>query len=113
MYERSSLKLRIQSTYNQAEKVTEDRNSFGDDPGEDPQTRGNTDPGADGDPVALVHAVSATENTDIDVFEGDVAVDDTGDDDLVLLVIVIGLVRAVTYSWQGNAVGNFRDDRAC
>lgn len=93
MYERWPMSLRIEYTYNQAEKVTEDRNSFGDDPGKDPQTRGNTDPGADGDPVTLMHAVSTTEDTDIDVFEGDVAVDDTSDDDLDLLVILFGLLE--------------------
>lgn len=74
-------------TYNQAQKIAENRNGRSDDPSYDPETQTDADPRADGNPVALVHAVCSTEDTDVDVLECDVTVDDTGDDDLVMLVI--------------------------
>jgi hypothetical protein len=70
-------------TYDQAQQVAEYRNGFGDDPGQDPQGQGNAHPGADGNPVALVHAVRSTENPNVDILEGNVAVDDTRNDDLI------------------------------
>lgn len=66
----------------QTEQVAEDGDGLGDDPGEDPEEETDADPGADGDPVALVHAVGSAKDADVDVLEGDVAVDDAGDDDL-------------------------------
>lgn len=69
-------------TYDQTQEVAEDGNRGCDDPGENPHAEGNSDPGADGDPVALVHAVCAAEDADVDVLDGDVAVDDTGDHNL-------------------------------
>jgi hypothetical protein len=78
-------------THDKTKKVAEDRNSFRDDPSKDPQPQSDTDPGAYSNQVALVHAVSTTEKTDIDVFEGDVAVDHAGDNDLAF--VSTGYVR--------------------
>lgn len=65
----------------QAEQVTEHRYRGGNNPRHDPQCEGNTNPRSRRDPVALVHAVCSLENTQVDVFERDVTVDHTGDDD--------------------------------
>lgn len=66
---------------NQAEQVTEHGNGRGNNPRQDPQPESNTDPRSRGDPIALVHAVCTLEDTQVDILERDVAVDDTGDDD--------------------------------
>jgi hypothetical protein len=67
---------------NQTQQVTEDRNSIGNDPGDHPASQGNGNPGANGCQITLVHAVSSSEDADVDVLETNVAVDDTGTDDL-------------------------------
>lgn len=79
----------------QAEQVTKHGNRSGNNPRHGPQRKRNTDPRARSDPVTLVHAVRTLENTQVDILERDVAVDDTGDDD----------------SRQRDAVRDFRDHR--
>lgn len=66
---------------NQAEQVTEHGNRRGNNPRQDPQRESNADPRSRGDPIALVHAVCTLEDTQVDILERHVAVDDTGDDD--------------------------------
>lgn len=66
----------------QTEQVTEDGNSIGDDPGNHPASETNGDPGSNGNQITLMHAVSSTEQTDVDVLETNVAVDDTSTDNL-------------------------------
>jgi hypothetical protein len=67
---------------NQTQQVTKDRNSIGNDPGDNPASEGNGNPGANGYHITLVHAVGSSEHADVDVLETDVAVDDAGTDDL-------------------------------
>lgn len=54
------------STYDQAKKIVENRNCFGDDPGDDPKNEGNGNPGASGDPISLMHPVCASKDTDVE-----------------------------------------------
>lgn len=69
-------------TYNQAQEVAENRNGGRNDPCKNPQAQGDANPGAHSHPVALVHPVCATEDTYVDILEGDVTVDNTCNDDL-------------------------------
>jgi hypothetical protein len=66
----------------QTEKVAEDWDGVGDDPSDDPAAHADSHPGSDRCKVAAVHAVSSAEETDVDVFQTNVAVDNTGTDDL-------------------------------
>lgn len=72
----------MQSTYNQTQKVTEHWYGGGYDPGQKPHAEGNANPRAPGNPVTLMHAVSALEDAQIDGLERDMAVDDTCNDNL-------------------------------
>lgn len=76
-------------TYDQTQKVAENRNSLCDNPRNDPEAESDCDPGADGDPVTFVHAIGAAEESYVYVFEGNVSVDDSCDDDLGILAIVL------------------------
>lgn len=67
---------------NQTQQITEDGNGIGNDPGDNPASKSDANPGANSNHVTLVHAVSATEHTDVDVLKTDVAVDDTSTDNL-------------------------------
>ena len=69
-------------THNQTEEIAEDRNGIGNDPGDDPACHTDGNPRANSNKVSLVHAVSATENPDIDVLETNVAVDNTSTNNL-------------------------------
>ena len=95
-------------TYDQSEEVAEHRDGGGNNPGKNPHGEGNANPRTPGDPVTLVHAVCAREDAQVDGLEGDVAVDDTGDDDLNMLVFQGSMidVRMATYSRQGDTVCN-------
>ncbi|GMF75021.1 unnamed protein product [Aspergillus oryzae] len=70
------------NTYNQTQKVVEDGNGLGNDPCDHPQGERNANPGSNSKNALLVHVVRATENANIDVFAGNVAVDNTSNDDL-------------------------------
>lgn len=52
----------------ETEQVAEDRDRLGDDPSYNPEDASDGDPGADGNEIALVHAVGTTEDTQVDVF---------------------------------------------
>lgn len=67
---------------NETQQITEDGNGIGNDPGNNPASKSNANPGANGKHVTLVHAVSATEQADVDVLKTDVTVDDTSTDNL-------------------------------
>lgn len=79
--------------YNQTQKVAENRNSLRNDPRNDPETQSDSDPGADSYPVAFMHAVSSAEDTHVDVFECDVAVYDSCDNNLFVFELVTVLIR--------------------
>lgn len=74
----------------QTVQVTEDRNSLGDDPRNDPASHTKTNPETDGTLVALVHQIRLGAEAEVDVLQADMAVDDTGTDN----------------SGDSNAVGN-------
>lgn len=67
---------------NQTQQITEDGNGIGNNPGNNPAGKSNANPGANSNPVTLVHAVSAAEYADIDILKTDVAVDNTSTDNL-------------------------------
>lgn len=79
----------VTKTNNQAQQIAENRDCGRNDPRENPQTQGNSDPGTDGHPVALVHTVCAAEDAYVDVFESDVAVDHAGNDDLEFQLVLV------------------------
>ena len=66
----------------QTQQIAENGNGIGNDPGNDPASKSNTNPGANGNCVTLVHAISATEQADVNILETDVAVDDTSTNNL-------------------------------
>jgi hypothetical protein len=63
-------------TYNKTQQVIEHRNRLRHDPGNDPDTNANGDPGSDGEQTAVVHLVGTAEDADVDVFACNVAKDD-------------------------------------
>jgi hypothetical protein len=67
---------------NQTQQIAENGNCIGNDPRNDPASESNTDPRANGNCVTLVHAISATEQADVNVLETYVTVDDTSTNDL-------------------------------
>ena len=69
------------NTYNKTEQVAEDGNRLGDNPRNDPEYRRQTNPGTNAAEIALVHDIGVAEQTDIDVLNGNVAQNNTGDDD--------------------------------
>lgn len=73
--------MRGKTTYNQADNIGEAGNTLADNPSDDPAGHTNSNPGTNGDEVALRHAAGFPEDADVDVLETDVAVDDTGTDD--------------------------------
>lgn len=66
----------------QTEKVAKDWNGIGDDPSDDPAADADGHPGSDGCEVSAVHTVCSAEETDIDVFQTNVAVHNAGTDNL-------------------------------
>lgn len=72
---------RRRKTYDQTEQVAEDGNRLGDDPRDDPECRRQANPGADAAGIALVHDVGVAEQTDVDVLDGNVAQNNTCDND--------------------------------
>ena len=73
----------------QTQQIIENRNSLGDNPRKQPHNRSDRNPGAGCDPVALVHAITVAEKTDVDVLAGDVAVYDASNDNLYALVVCL------------------------
>lgn len=65
----------------QTVEVTEDRDGLGNDPGDNPAGNSETEPEADRALVLLVHQTGVGAETEVDVLQPDVAVDDTGADD--------------------------------
>ena len=84
------------NTYNKTEQVAEDGNRLGDNPGNDPEYKSQANPGTDTAEIALVHDIGVAEQADVDVLNGDVAQNDTGDDDC----------------GHGDSVGHFAEDGA-
>lgn len=69
----------------QTQQVAKDGNSVGDDPSDDPAGETDENPGAVRSQVAAVHAISATEQADVDILETNVAVDNTSANDLLFV----------------------------
>ena len=76
-------------TYDQTQQVAENGDRGRDDPRKDPKSSGNAEPRADSDPVALVHAVCSGQQPDVDVFHCNVAVDNSGDDNLACFIRIV------------------------
>ena len=66
----------------QTEEVAEYWDGIGDDPSDNPAAHADGDPGSDGCKVTAVHAVCSAEETDVDVFQANVAVHDSSTDNL-------------------------------
>ena len=60
----------------ETEQVVEDGDGFRDDPGDGPEDQDDERPDAEAGPGAFAHLVGAAVEADVDVFGGDVAVDD-------------------------------------
>ena len=74
---------------NQAQQVFKRWNALSNDPGDDPAGQSNAHPRSNRDQVALAHALRrVAEDTDIEVFETDVAVDHSGTDNLEMSVVL-------------------------
>jgi hypothetical protein len=74
----------------QTVQITEDRNGLGDDPRNNPARNSKSDPETDGALVTLVHQARLGAETEVNVLQANVAVDDTGTNN----------------GWDGNAVGD-------
>lgn len=70
------------ATHNQAEQVVKNGNGLGNNPSDDPQHQGDSNPGSNRQETPIVHSVSATEEPHIDVFRCDVAINNTRNHDL-------------------------------
>lgn len=77
--------VRREESRDERKQVVEVGDALGDDPSDGPQRGGDDEPSARSFPGALGEVRGAAEHADEDVFAGDVAVDDAGDDDLVCL----------------------------
>lgn len=53
-----------------------------------------------------MHAIASGKNTGVDGLAGNMAVDDTGNDDLGSLASLQVNSFQTTYSWKGDPVGN-------
>lgn len=69
-------------TYDQTQEVVKHRNRRSDNPSNNPDAERDGNPGPNGDHIFLVHAICTREQTDVNRFTGDVALNDTGNDDL-------------------------------
>lgn len=71
-------------SYNQTEQLIEDRDGLGNDPGNEPHTESESHPRSNGQEASLMHVVRAlaTEDANVDVLAGNVAEDDTRNDNL-------------------------------
>lgn len=85
-------------TYYKAQQIIENRDRFGNDPGNRPQGQCNSHPRPDREETLFLHVLRATENADlglglayklqlhagpyVDVFARDMAEDDTGNENL-------------------------------
>lgn len=81
----------------QSEQIVEHRDRLRHQPGDNPQRRGNESPHPPRVERALVEDARTPEQTDVDVFRRDVAVDDARDDD----------------GGQRDAVRDLLEERAC
>lgn len=74
--------------YNQTQQIIEYWDRLGDDPRNGPGSEANCDPGTSGQQTPLVHVVRtlAAEDSDVDILAGNMAEDDTGDDDLLAVL---------------------------
>lgn len=69
----------------QTQQVAKGGNPLGNDPGNDPADQANSHPGADGDEIALAHALGVlAPDANVEVFETDMAVDHASTDNLVV-----------------------------
>lgn len=75
----------------QTEQVAEHGDGLGNDPGNDPEDDGQTDPDTNALPIPLVHQLGSTKHAHVNVLDGHVAQNHTGDDN----------------GWDGNTVGDF------
>ena len=98
--------LHVRPTYHQTEKITEHRDCRRNNPGNNPESHSNANPGPNGHQVSLVHAIASGKNTGVDGLAGNMAVDDTGNDDLGSLASLQVNSFQTTYSWKGDPVGN-------
>lgn len=72
-------------SYHQTKKVVENRDAFSNDPCSDVKYAHNRNPGTNGEKAALMHAVAASEKSDVDVLSSHVPVDDACYDDLLFV----------------------------
>lgn len=72
----------MRQTYDQAQEVIEDGNRLRDHPGDDPERQSDDNPCADGEKGAFMHVLGVSEETDINIFRADVAVDHTCNNNL-------------------------------
>lgn len=70
-------------TYDKTEQLVEDRDRLSNDPGNNPDTERNANPASNGEEAVLVHVNSATEDTDVNVLAGDMAEDNTSNNNLL------------------------------
>jgi hypothetical protein len=68
--------------YNQTQEVIKHRDRRRNHPGDNPQSKGDAHPGSHSNEILLVDSIGAPEDTDVDIFACDVAVDNAADDDL-------------------------------
>lgn len=72
-------------TYNQAQKIVEYRNRLRNNPGNDPNHKANSDPGANGEEAVAVHLVRSAEDAHIDLFASNMSQHNSGKDSLLML----------------------------
>lgn len=95
-------------SYNQTQKVVEDRNGLRNDPGDDPNGQCDANPRSNSQSTPLVHVMRpiAAENADVDIFARNMAEDDSGDDNLVTISRVLWWIRKrvddAQLGWQGH-----------
>jgi len=74
----------VLKTYNQTQKIVENGDGLGNNPGHNPNTKTDSDPGPNGEETPTVHLVGSTENAHVDVLTGNMAQDDSGKNSLCL-----------------------------
>lgn len=105
------------ATYDQTQQVAESRDTFSDDPGDDPAGQSNAHPRSNRDQVALAHALRrVAEDTDIEVFETNMAVDHSGANNLDMSVVHCTKHTkqrgpSKTYRGNGNSISDLFHNR--
>lgn len=95
-------------TYDQTEQIIEHRDGLCNDPGNNPDTEADGNPGSNGEEASAMHLVGSTEDAHVNVFARNMTQDDTGKNSLCFISLEkVGYEgRISTHSRDRKTPGN-------